>query len=304
MLVNNNGENCYNKRIGFNKVVGTKMLSAARRQFPKHPKVWLGGLVAAVLLLTPVATHAATLISQGFMSEGSLPAGSIVSLKKDSTDFVEGATANTSNNILGVVINTDSSQVSVTSGQKNQVQVATQGLESVLVSNINGDIAVGDPITGSPIGGVGMKATGNAKVVGIAQDSLPNSTSSKQTYKDKNGQEQSVMLGTVPVLVNVAYFYKQPDKTLLPAGVQNIANALAGKTVSTLPILICMGIFIVTLVVVVSIIYSMIHSSIISVGRNPMAQAAVYRNVIQLSTLVLVILGVSVVSIYLVLRRF
>jgi hypothetical protein len=54
----------------------------------------------------------------------------------------------------------------------------------------------------------------------------------------------------------------------------------------------------------VSIIYAMIHSSIISVGRNPMSQAAVYRNVLQLSVLVVVILMVAVASIYMVLRKF
>jgi hypothetical protein len=57
------------------------------------------------------------------------------------------------------------------------------------------------------------------------------------------------------------------------------------------------------LVVVMSIIYSMIRSSIISVGRNPMSQSAVYRNVIQLSSVVIVILGVALVSIYMVLKK-
>jgi hypothetical protein len=91
---------------------------------------------------------------------------------------------------------------------------------------------------------------------------------------------------------------------LIPTAVQSIANALAGKKVNPLPILISIGIFVVTLIVVVSIVYSMIRSSIISVGRNPMSQSAVYRNVIQLSALVLVILGAAVGSIYMVLTKF
>jgi len=111
-------------------------------------------------------------------------------------------------------------------------------------------------------------------------------------------------LGTVPVVVNVTYYYAQPDKTLIPAALQNLANALAGKTVDSLPIIISCVIFIITLIVVVSIIYSMIRSSIISVGRNPMAQSAVYRDVIQLSALVLGILAVAVIAIYVILTRF
>lgn len=282
------------------------MLSLVSRLMkPQLPQAWLvGGVVAFGVLLAPVVAYAATLTSQGYMSGGGIPVGSVVSLKKDSTDTVEPTTVGTSNNILGVVINGGSSQISVASENSNQVQVATNGLNDVLVSTINGDISVGDPITGSPISGVGMKATGNTKIIGIAQDKLPNATSTKQEYSDKSGAKKSVNVGTVSVLVNVAYFYKTPDKTLVPNAVQNVANALAGKQASTLPILISIGIFIVTLMIVVSIVYSMIHSSIISVGRNPMAQAAVYRNVIQLSGLVILILGAAIAAIYIVLRRF
>jgi hypothetical protein len=111
------------------------------------------------------------------------------------------------------------------------------------------------------------------------------------------------MIGQVPVLINVAYYYKQPDKTIIPSVLQSLANALAGKKVNPLPILISLGIFIVTMIIVVSIVYSMIHSSIISVGRNPLSQAAVYRNVIQLSGLVILLLGVAVGSIYMILTR-
>jgi hypothetical protein len=245
---------------------------------------------------------AATLISQGYFSSSNLAVGSIVCLQKNSTDYVSSSTVNTASDILGVVINNNSSQVSIISAQSQQVQVATTGVEQALVSNINGNIAVGSPITASPIDGVGMIATSNTKIVGIAQDSFPNSTSSQVSYSNKSGTHK-VTVGTIPVLINVAYFYKQPDKTLIPTAVQNIADALAGKTVSAVPILVSMGIFIVTLVAVMSVIYSMIHGSIIAVGRNPMSQAAVYRNVIQLSTLVVVILGVAVVSIYMILTR-
>ena len=118
-----------------------------------------------------------------------------------------------------------------------------------------------------------------------------------------DGKENSVNLGQVPVIINVGDFFKQPEKTVVPSALQNVANALAGKSVSTVPILISSAIFIVMLIVVVSIIYSMIQSSIISVGRNPMSQSAIYRDLIQLSALVLVILGVGLTAIYLILTR-
>ncbi len=150
-----------------------------------------------------------------------------------------------------------------------------------------------------------MNATANAKVVGIAQGDLATSANhSQQSYTDKAGKKHTVLLGEVPVLVNVSYYFKQPDKTLIPQAVQNLANALAGKTVNALPILVSMAIFFITMVVVVTLIYTMIHGSIISVGRNPMSQAAIYRNLVQLSALVVVILAVAVIAISVILTRF
>jgi hypothetical protein len=276
------------------------------RLLKNHKPRFLTGLLAAVLLglvLVPVVAGADTLVSQSYTSDSSLPTGAIVSLQKGSSDHVTSATTANSNYIFGVVINADSSQLSISSNQSNQVNIATSGVEQVLVSDVNGNIAVGDAITASPISGVGMKATANVKIIGVAQDSFPNNTTKRETYT-QNSKQQSAMLGQIPVSVNVSYYYKQPDKTIIPSALQNIANSLAGKKVNSLPIIVSITIFIITMVVVASIIYSMIRSSIISVGRNPMSQAAVYRNVIQLSALVVVILGVAIVAIYMVLTKF
>jgi hypothetical protein len=262
------------------------------------------GLAALGLWLVPAVAAATTLLSQSFVADSNPPVGSIVSLKKGSSDHVISASTDNVNYILGVTVDSSTSQISISGEQANQVHVATNGIEQVLVSDINGKISAGDQITASPISGVGMKATDNVKVIGVAQDGFPNATASKQSYKDQKGQKQTVQLGEVPALVNVAFYYKQPEKTLVPSAIQSLANALAGKKVNALPILVSIGIFIITMLIVVSVIYSMIHSSIISVGRNPMSQSAIYRNVLQLSALVVVILGVAVGSIYMILTKF
>jgi hypothetical protein len=173
----------------------------------------------------------------------------------------------------------------------------------VLASDINGPIRQGDHITASPIIGIGMKATDNIRVAGIAQNDLTEANAERETYIDENGVEQTILVGQVPVIVNVSYFFKEPERTIIPSALQNIANALAGKTVSTLPIVLSAAVFLIMLIVVVSIIYSMIRSSIISVGRNPLSQSAIYRDVIQISALVLGILAVGLISIYLILTR-
>ncbi len=257
--------------------------------------------MTAVAVLMPTIAGAVTTISQGYTTDAPLSVGTIVSLKKNTSDQVEASTTANNSNTLGVVVNPDNSLLSVSNG-KSQVQVATTGTLQVLVSDINGQIKRGDHITASPITGVGMKATGNVLVLGIAQGDL-DGNGGKETYKDKSGKEHTAYIGTVPVLVNVAYYFKEPEKTVIPGAIQNVANAIAGKNVSTMPILVSGGIFVITIIVVVSIVYSMIRSSIISVGRNPMSQSAIYRNLIQLSSLVLLILAVGFSAIYMVLTR-
>lgn len=267
---------------------------------PGFVSLWLIS-VAALSLVIILSVQAITPLSRGYAADSKLPLGAIVSLAENSTDKVVLSVSSNVDSLLGVVISNESSLLSVSNGDKNQAQVATSGTADVLVSDINGDIKQGDNITASPLAGLGMKATGNVKIIGVAQGDITNTI--KQTYKDDRGVEHTVVLGQVPALVNVSYYFKEPEKTLIPEAIQKLANALAGRTVSSLPILISAGIFVVMLVVVVSIIYSMVRGGIISVGRNPMSQSAVYRNLIQLSALVLVILGVGFSSMYLVLTR-
>lgn len=264
----------------------------------------LSSLLLVFSIVLPVAAHAVTTISQGYSTNDAVSVGSLVGLESGSSDQVAASTSSTVDSLLGVVINDGNSLLTLSNGADNQVQVATSGVVSVLVSDINGPVVKGDHITASPVKGVGMKATSNTKAVGIAQSDPVNSDNKDQSYTDEEGNKQPLTLGQVSVLVNVDYFYTEPEKTIIPQAIQNLANALAGKKVDPLPIIVSSIIFIITLIVVVSIIYSMIRSSIISVGRNPMAQSAVYRDVLQLSALVVGILAVAIVAIYFILTRF
>ncbi len=249
----------------------------------------------------PAAVFAMTPISQGYNTTENISMGALVSVKNNSSDTIEPATTKTSGSLIGVAINDGSSLLEIGTSGTKQVQVATSGIVPALVSNYNGEIKQGDPITSSPIKGVGMKATSNAKVIGLAQGTMTGT--SKQKAQVEGGGEQEFTFGQVDVLVSVSYHYQQPEKTIIPAAIQNVADSIAGRKVDSTPIIVSTIIFVVMLVTVSSIIYSMIRSSIISVGRNPMAQSAVYRDIIQLSILVLAIIGVSVIAIYLVLTR-
>jgi len=257
-------------------------------------------LISVLSLLSIV--YADPVITQGYNTSQTIPSQSIVSIKQGTNNFVVPANLTNASSLVGVVIDNNNAQVSLTSGT-SQVQVATSGVNQVLVSDINGTIQPGDEITASPINGVGMLVSQNAEIIGTAQGSFPNQTANKQTITTSSGGKQTVNIGTIPILVSVGYYTKQPTKTLIPTVIQNLANSLAGKQVKTLPIIISMAIFIVTLIVVVSIIYSLVHGSIISVGRNPMAQSAVYRNVLQLSALVVAIIAIAMFAIFMILTK-
>lgn len=247
------------------------------------------------------SVFAVTSLSESYSSKEALSIGTIVSVQDEQTDIVEASESANVDNMIGVVIASGSSLLNLSNGQADQVQVATSGTLPVIVSDINGDVVRGDHVTASPVKGVGMRATANVRVVGIAQGKMTNVK--VQKYKNSDGEEKTMRLGEVPVLVNVAYYFKEPDKTIVPAAIQNVANSLAGREVGTVPILISGAIFLIMLIIVASLVYSMIRSSIISVGRNPLSQSAIYRDLVQLSGLVLAILAVGLVSIYLVLAK-
>src|SRR6476646_8156817 len=79
-------------------------------------------------LAIPATASAITTLSQGYLTNETLSLGSIVSLQNNTSDRVTAATTVNANNILGVVINADSSLLSLSTNQDNQVQVATSGV--------------------------------------------------------------------------------------------------------------------------------------------------------------------------------
>lgn len=260
--------------------------------------IYLFGLFVVLVGVT-IPALAVTPVSQSYLTDKTIPLGSLVALDGDSADKVIPADPDSVKNLIGVTIN-DSTPLVLTSGNSNSALVATSGIAPTLVSNLNGEIELGDQITASPIAGVGMKATTNTKVIGVAQSQV---SSKKTETVNVNGKDEEIEIGEIRLLVSVGYHYQEPEKTLIPLALQNIANAMAGKKVDPLPIIISLIIFIVTMIIVISLVYSIVRSSIISVGRNPLAQSAVYRNAIQMSVLVLAIIAVATIAIYLVLTK-
>lgn len=110
-----------------------------------------------VLLATPHLAIAMNTLTQGYNTTKQLPLGTLVSLVKNTTDSIEPSSTQTLENMLGIVVSSDSSLLTVTDGTNSQVQVATTGTVPALVSDINSEIKDGDHITASPMVGVGIK---------------------------------------------------------------------------------------------------------------------------------------------------
>lgn len=243
---------------------------------------------------------AAPAISQGYNTSEELPRGTLVSAKDGSTE-VQKATTDTSEQLVGVV--GGETLVELSNGN-DQVQVISSGTAEVLVANINGDVEVGDRITVSPLGGVGMKAESSGYIVGTAQDAFKDATEVKEVeITAKSGAKEKVKVGLVTVQVGVGYYeHTDENKSILPAFILEIAKVVSGRSdVSPIRVFVALIVLIVGVLVIAVLVYTSVGSSIISIGRNPLAAGAVHKSLLEVILLAVGVLLFVLVGIYLVL---
>ena len=216
-------------------------------------------------------------ISHSYHASNAIPDGSIVSLDPDRSDYVVFTNVLNGDRMLGVTVASNNSLLAVDPAN-NKVQVATSGTVDTLVSDLNGDISVGDQIAASPINGVGMKAENGSHVIGLAQTSLKSTSDGAitQTITDKQGHPKQILVGLVRLSISVG------TDTVVANGVQlnslqRLGKSLTGRVLPTWRILLSMCVAFVALVALITLIYASIYGSIISVGRNPLAKYAIFR---------------------------
>jgi hypothetical protein len=255
----------------------------------------------SLALASPNALSAA--IAQGYSTDEPQIPGSLVSLVSGQAGKVQAANSERVDGLLGVVVASNDATLDINANRGNQ-QVATSGSTQALVSNIGGSIKTGDHITASPIDGVGMKATAAAKVVGVAQADFDGGAGSKLVQvKTKSGQTQSFSVGSIALDLQPAYYSPQiSQQTVVPSVIQNVANSLAGREVSVLRVLISSLVMLVSVLAVGVMLFAGVRSSIISIGRNPLAQVDIYRGLLQVLVTSLAIMGIASAGSYLILR--
>jgi len=267
--------------------------------------IFVGILMAFIIAMGPLlgaaAVHAQneTGLSQGFTTkESDIPAGSLVSLEQNSDKAVELANQDRIERLVGVVA--DNPLIAL-SDDSTQIQAVISGTTSALVSDINGSIKAGDKITASPINGVGMKAAQSVEVIGSAQADFDISKAATRRIANKKGQMQEVHVGLVSMQVNVTYYMAPENTAFLPPFLQQLINSVAGKDVSPIRALISMLVLLLGFVSIGVLLYSSVHSSIISIGRNPLSEKAVNKSLIAVILMSVGLLLVMIIAIYLIL---
>jgi len=266
------------------------------------------GLIFALIffigsfMISTFGPVSAASIAQGYTStDTDLVVGMAASLSPASSSedrVVERASTSNKAKFVGIVTTRDANLVTLTSNGL-PVVVATTGEATAIISDVNGAVHKGDYLAVSPLKGILMKA-GDTEVnaIGSALEDL-GSTQDQQITTDSGSR--TVKVGTARIEISptsIALASNDQNKSLL----HNLGEGLAGRTVSDWQVLTAMIIFLVILIIEGSLVYGAIHSTIIALGRNPLAHDEVYKQLFQVLLAVLGILAFGMATIYAVIQ--
>ncbi|HUC95582.1 MAG TPA: hypothetical protein VMR76_01315, partial [Candidatus Saccharimonadia bacterium] len=274
------------------------------------------GIVAWSILFTLVFSHFsfATSITnqqtsiQSYGTASYLRPGLIVKLDPTNPNMVVPVSQSSITKTFGVVINPADAAVTLknTSGTSNQAYVAGSGTFPILVSDQNGPILVGDYITLSSFDGIGMKDDNSLPiVVGQALSSFNSSadyigSSSLQLSK---GLTKTVHFGLVKANIFIA---RNPELPLannnLSGVLQQIGKNVTGKVVSPWKIYMSVLILVAIFIIVGTMLYGAVKTSLASIGRNPLSKRVVTKGFIQIIFSSVIILISGVFGVYLLLK--
>lgn len=264
--------------------------------------------VASVSMLGAASAQAVT---QAYSTDMPLQRGMIVRVSEKDKSKVEPLVADSILKMEGVVVAANDAPVTLSdeTGSTQQVFVATTGKYNVLVSNQNGVIKSGDPVTISSLAGIGMAASDKQSlIVGKALSDFDGKSqvSGTSTLKGPDGKDITVKLALIGVDINISRNPREAskDRQVIPvlAFLQSGANAVANKTVDPARLYIGVLILFLSMALAGSILYAGVRSSIVSIGRNPLAKSSIVRNLVQIILVSIIILIIGMLGVYLILK--
>lgn len=262
-------------------------------------------LLVVLVILGITGPVWAQTFTQGYGVDSPIQKGMIVRLKEGDATKVVAVSKDEMDKMHGVVVNPNDAAVTL-SGDGEKVFVATRGRQEILVSNENGEIKDGDPITVSALKGVGMKA-GDIQplIIGRAIEGFDGNSQVAGSAKlqDSNGGEKEVRFGRIDAEINIG---RNPllksEEPNLPEVLRRASEAVAGKPVDATRVYIGLAIFFVTTIVAGSLLYSGVRSGIISMGRNPLSKKLIVRGMMQVIVSGLIIFIIGIFAVYLLLK--
>lgn len=269
-------------------------------------KAWIvfSGAVAALLLCAAMAHAAPAGISQSYnTTSDNISQGALLSLTSSDGNSVEPATSGNVTRLVGIAA--DKPLVELSEGGESSVSVVVSGSAKALISDINGTVKSGDRVTISPISGIGMKTIEASQVVGTAQADLSSVPTTTKSVSGQNGKSEKIKVGLLPIAVNVAYYSGNASKgaisSFIPPFLQSLANTITGRQVSPLRVLLGTLALLLGFITVISMLYASIRSGVTSIGRNPLAEKALRKGLIDVVIAAIGLLLVTIVIVYVVL---
>lgn len=267
-------------------------------------------IVAGLFLFVFVVARAvAQNVTQGYLSDTSIQPGVIVQLKPNDPNRVQPLGQTSEDDMLGVAVAPNDAPVALSnSDQEQQIFVATYGQYEVLVSTQNGPIKAGDSIAISALDGVGMKAdSSRSAIVGKAIEGFDGKSKVQSTARLKSslGGTTTVALGRIAVDLSIAHnpAYKAPvAQDGVPSILAQAAEVVTDKPVGAVRIYASLLILIVSIAIGGILLYSGVRTSMIAIGRNPLAKKSILRNLIQVVLIAMIIFIIGLIAVYLLLK--
>ncbi|MBC7707631.1 hypothetical protein H7Y63_00190 [Polaromonas sp.] len=247
-------------------------------------------------------------LSHSYNADPAVQLGMIVKLKPKDTGTVELVTQDTIKSLLGVVVQPNESTITLTpqTTTVQQVYVATKGHFSVLVSNQNGPIKVGDIVTVSAIAGIGMKADDKQLIVlgkALTAFNGTNNVVGKVALKNQLGKSTDVSISRVSVAIDISHNPLASQATdKVPEFLSKAAIGLVDKPVSAARIYLGVVILVVSAFVAANLVYSGVRNGMVSIGRNPLSKKSIIKSLIQTVIAGLIVFIVGVLAVYLLLK--
>ncbi len=273
--------------------------------------------LAAVILLCLIGSTALTsspvtaqAVTHAYNTDNPLQRGMIVRITEKDKNKVEPLTEQTSTKMEGVIVAANDAPVTLSNADtsKQQVFVANTGHYNVLVSNQDGPVKANDYLSISSLAGIAMKAdTKQSIVVGKALENFDGKTrvSSTTSVKDSTGRTVSVAIGLIAVDINISHNPLEKQTVSRIPGVaflQSGAKAVVNKTVDPARLYLSLLLLIVAAAIAGAILYGGVRSSMVSIGRNPLAKTSIMHGLIQVVLVSIIIFIIGMIGVYLILK--